>query len=270
MFERFTEDARNIVVLAQRESRELAQSYIGSEHLLQALILDRGIVGQALAELEITYEAVTAKIVEIIGRGNVTPEGHTPFTSRARGLLQAANEHSHRSGHGYIGPEHLIFALLEDENSVASQVLKSLGAKPSALRRLVGAHFARSYTGGATFQGFTAVAEDGRYDAHPLRDTAEEAAADASGDQEVQEIRFGLDRGEYFVCLDGGPVEGIGRYLDYNRARSAAAAAGARVCIVSPQVKAVTAETASGIEVTLAETIVWEPVAFETRVAVLP
>lgn len=270
MFERFTEDARNIVVIAQRESRELSHNYIGSEHLLLGLILDTGIVGQALAELEITYEAASGKIVEIIGRGNVTPEGHSPFTPRARAILQAANEVSHRSGHGYIGPEHLVFGLLEEENSVACQVLLSFGAKPSTLRRLVGAHFARSYTGGAIFQGFTAITDGGPFDANPLRATAEEAAADATGDQEVHEIRFGLERGEYFVCLDGEPIEGIGRYLDYNRARTAAAAAGARVFIVAPQVKAVTAETASGIEVTLAETIVWEPVPFETRVTVLP
>jgi hypothetical protein len=226
-------------------------------------------VGKAFAELEITYEAATAKIVEIIGRGNVAPSGHSPFTPRARAILQTANEVSHRSGHGYIGPEHLVFGLLEAEESVACQVLLALGAKPSALRRLVGAHFARSYTGGAIFQGFTAFAKAGRYDANPLRETAEEAAADATGDQEVHEIRFGLERGEYFVCLDGEPIEGIGRYLDYNRARTAAAAAGARVCIVAPQVKAVTAETAAGIEVTLAETIVWEPVPFESRIAVL-
>lgn len=271
MFERFTEDARNIVVLAQRESRALNHSYIGSEHLLLGLILDTGIVGQALAELEITYEAVTAKIVEIIGRGNVAPSGHSPFTPRARATLQTASEVSHRSGHGYIGPEHLVFALLEDENSVACQSLTALGAKPSAIRRLVGAHFARTYTGGAVFHGFTAVTDGGPYDTHPLRDTAEEASADATDDQVVQEIRFGLERGEYFIAVNGGglPVTAAGRHLDYNRARNAAAAAGARVCIVAPQVKAVTAETASGIEVTLAETVVWEPIPFETRVAIL-
>ncbi|HEX9089555.1 MAG TPA: Clp protease N-terminal domain-containing protein [Arthrobacter sp.] len=269
MFERFTEDARNIVVLAQREARTLNHNYIGSEALLLGLVLDLGIVGQALAELEITYEAVTGKIIELVGRWNVAPEGHSPFTPRARTILQQANEISLRSGHGYIGPEHLIFALLEAENSVACRVLTALGAKPGVIRRLVGAHFARSYTGGGIFQGFTAVARDGRYDTHPLRETAEEAAADAAPGVDVCEIRFGLERNEYFVCLEGGPVEGIGRYLDYNRARSAAAAAGARVYIVSPQVKAVTAETASGIEVTLAETIVWEPVPLESRITVL-
>lgn len=269
MFERFTEDARNIIVLAQRESRELAHSYIGSEHLLLALILDRGIVGRAFADLEVTYKATGEKIVEIIGRGNVAPSGHSPFTPRARTILELANEISERSGHGYIGPEHLVLALLDAEKSVACQALAGLGAKPSTLRRLVAAHFARSYTGGAIFQGFTAVGQDGRYDAHPLRTTAEEAAADATRDQEVREIRFGLARGEYFICVGGEHVEGIGRYVDFNRAQSMAAAAGARIHIVVPKVKAVTAETAAGVEVTLAETIVWEPVPFETRVEVL-
>jgi ATP-dependent Clp protease ATP-binding subunit ClpC len=272
MFERFTEDARNIIVLAQREARALNHNYIGSEALLIALVLDRGIVGQAFAELEITYEMVTDKTVEIVGRGNTAPEGHSPFTPRARAILQAANEISHGSGHGYIGPEHIVFAVLESEHSVACRVLAALGAKPSALRRLVSAHFARSYTGGAIFQGFTAFGEDGRYDANPLRDTAEEAAADATAGQEVREIRFGLERGEYFIAVNGGglPVDAAGRHLDYNRARNAAAAAGARVHIVAPLVKAVTAETASGIEVTLAETIVWEPVPMDSRITVLP
>lgn len=271
MFERFTEDARNIIVLSQRESRALAHNYIGSEHLLLALILDRGITGKAFAELEITYEAATEKIVEIIGRGNVAPSGHSPFTPRARAILELANEISESSGHGYIGPEHLVLALLDAEKSVGCQALAGLGAKPSAVRRLIASHFARSYTGGAVFQGFTAVGQDGRYDANPLRATAEEAAADATGGLEVREIRFGLERGEYFVAVNGGemPVTAGGRHLDFNRARTAADAAGARVHIVVPKVKAVTAETAAGIEVTLAETIVREPVPFETRVEVL-
>lgn len=271
MFERFTQDARNIIVLAQRESRALSHNYIGSEHLLQGLILDRGIAGQALAELDITYEEATATIVEIIGRGNTAPAGHSPFTPRAAAILRAASEISHGARHGYIGPEHLLFAVLDAEKSVACQALAALGAKPSVVRRLVAAHFARSYTGGPIFQGFTAIGEDGRHDVHPLRETAEEAAADAGPGQEVCEIRFGLERGEYFIAVNGGglPVEAAGRHLDYNRARNAADAAGARVHIVAPVVKAVTAETASGIEVTLAETIVWEPVPFENRIELL-
>lgn len=271
MFERFTEDARNIIVLAQRESRELAHTYIGSEHLLLALILDRGIAGKAFTELEITYEAASKKIVEIIGRGNVAPTGYSPFTPRARAILELANEISESSGHGYIGPEHLVIALLDAEKSVGCQALAGLGAKPSVLRRLIAAHFARSYTGGAVFHGFTAVGQDGRYDTNPLRATAAEAAADAAGGQEVREIRFGLEHSEYFIAVNGGgmTVTAAGRHLDFNRARNAADAAGAGVYIVVPQVKAVTAETAAGIEVTLAETIVWEPVPLETRVEVL-
>ncbi|MET4143832.1 Clp protease N-terminal domain-containing protein [Arthrobacter sp. UYCo732] len=271
MFEKFTQDARNIVVLAQRESRELSHSYIGSEHLLLALVLDLGVVGRAFADLNITYAAVNNKIIEIIGRGNVTPAGHSPFTPRASSILRLANEISEQSGHGHIGPEHLVFALLEAKDSVGAQALVALGAKPSAVRRLVSASFARSYTGGQIFQGFTAAAVGGPYDTNPLRDTAEEAAADATVGQEVREIRFGLERSEYFIAVNGGglPVEEVGRHLDYNRARTAAENAGAHVHFVVPQVKAVTAQTAAGIEVALAETIVWEPVRFDTRVEVL-
>ncbi|GAA4032951.1 hypothetical protein GCM10023063_15390 [Arthrobacter methylotrophus] len=273
MFERFTEAARNIVVLAQRESRALNHNYIGSEHLLQALILDRGVVGKALAELGVTYEAATDRIVEIIGRGQVTPSGHSPFTPRAKEVLQSALRVSLEAGHDYIGPEHLVLALIAEEKSVGSRALAALGVEPSDVRRRVGAHFARTYTGGTIFHGFTAVSKDGQYDANPLRETAEEAVADATTafHQEVHEIRFGLERGEYFIAVNGGrlPVTEAGRHLDYNRARNAAAAAGANVCIVAPLVKAVTAETAEGIEVTLAETIVWEPVSLESRITVL-
>lgn len=252
MFERFTQDARNVVVLAQREARALSHDYIGSEHVLLALILDTGITGDAFRDLELGYDKVRGQIIEVIGRGNTAPSGHIPFTPRARAIMEAANDVSRRSGHGYIGPEHLTFGLLEAENCVASVVLGKLGVKASALRRLIGAHFARSYTGGATFHGFTAAHRGSQLDVNPLRGTAEEAAADVTGDQEVLEIRFGLERSEYFVCQGGDPVEGIGRYLDYNLARGTAAAAGARVCIVVPRVKAVTALTAASIEVTLA------------------
>jgi hypothetical protein len=118
---------------------------------------------------------------------------------------------------------------------------------------MVSTRFARAYTAGTVFHGFIAAAKGGPYDANPLRDDAESAAADAIGDQEVREVQFGRERGEYFVSLGGSPIEGIGRYLDFNRAQSVAAAAGARLHIVVPLVKAVTAET-----------VIWEPVPFET------
>jgi len=139
----------------------------------------------------------------------------------------------------------------------------------SAVRRQVGQLFARTYTGGSVFHGFTAALKEGPYDANPLRDTAEEAAADATSDQEVRDIRFSWSAAntssastahQWKVSADTWTTTGHGPRRP---------PPGARVYIVVPQVKAVTAQTAEGIEVTLTGTIVWEPVSFETRIAVL-
>lgn len=268
MFERFTQNARNIIVIAQREARELSHGYVGSEHLLLALTLDGGTAGDTLRGQDITHEAVRDKILEIIGRGNTAPTGHSPFTPRCREMLRQADEISRHAGHGYVGPEHMALAILKNEDSVASQALKKLGITLPALARTITASFASSYTAGLVFHGFTAADQGGRCDANPLRLSAEAAAEDATDGQVVHEIRIALHQAEYFACLGAEPDD-TGRYLDYHQARAAAARSGARIFIGVPKITPVTARTAAGTDVVITETIEWELVPLPERLEVL-
>lgn len=137
MFERFTADARRVVVLAQEEARMLNHSCIGTEHLLLALTLDRGIAGKALADTEVTHEEAVAHVVEIIGRGQSMHTGHIPFTPQAKEVLNEAFRAALKLGCGYVGTEHLLFGLLPAPKSVAAQTLMHHGVAPlTVLRRL--------------------------------------------------------------------------------------------------------------------------------------
>lgn len=268
MFERFTQDARNIIVIAQREARDLSHGYVGSEHLLLALALDLGPAGTTLRGQEITHEAVRDEIVKIIGRGNTTPTGFSPFTPRARDLLRQADEVSRHLGHGYVGAEHLALAVLGSHDSVACQALKKLDVSLPELGRAVAGGFEGAYTAGLLFHGFTAAEKGGRCDLKPLRTTAEAAHEDATGDEVVHEIRIALRAAEYFVCLDAEPAD-TRRYLDYRHARSAANLSGGRIHVAVPKVKEITALTAVGSEVVIAETIEWEHIPLHDRLEVL-
>jgi ATP-dependent Clp protease ATP-binding subunit ClpC len=138
MFERFTAHSRRAVVLAQEEARMLNHSYIGTEHLLLALIRDEGIAGTALAGTGVTRDEATTHIVEIIGRGHSMPSGHIPFTPRAKSVLEEALRTALRMGHGYIGTEHLILGLLAGSpKSVAAQALMCHGVAPATVARRV-------------------------------------------------------------------------------------------------------------------------------------
>lgn len=137
MFERFTADARRVVVLAQEEARMLNHNYIGSEHLLLALTLDRGIAGKALAGTEVTHEEAVTHVVEIVGSGHTMPTGHLVFTPPAKSALEESLRAALKLGHGYIGTEHLLFGLLSAPKSVAAQALMRHGVAPlTVLRRL--------------------------------------------------------------------------------------------------------------------------------------
>lgn len=127
MFERFTADARRVVVLAQEEARMLNHSYIGTEHLLLALIGDRGIAGNALADTGVTRDEAIERIVEIIGRGLVPRAGHLVFTPRAKVVLEAALRTALKIGHSYIGAEHLLLGLTSNPTSVSGQALIRCG-----------------------------------------------------------------------------------------------------------------------------------------------
>jgi ATP-dependent Clp protease ATP-binding subunit ClpA len=138
VFERFTDRARRVVVLAQEESRRLDHNFIGTEHILLGLIDEgEGVAAQALAALDIRLEAVRAKVEEIVGRGDSTPSGHIPFTPRAKKVLELSLREALQLGHSYIGTEHLLLGLIREGEGVAATVLVGLGADLESVRQKV-------------------------------------------------------------------------------------------------------------------------------------
>jgi Clp amino terminal domain, pathogenicity island component len=135
MFERFTDRARRVVVLAQEEARLLNHNYLGTEHLLLGLIQEReGVAAKALESLGISLGAVRAQVEEIIGQGQSAPTGHIPFTPRAKKVLELAVREAKQLGHNYIGTEHILLGLVREGKGVAAQVLVKLGADLSRVR----------------------------------------------------------------------------------------------------------------------------------------
>jgi ATP-dependent Clp protease ATP-binding subunit ClpA len=135
MFERFTDRARRVVVLAQEEARLLNHNYVGTEHLLLGLIHEgQGVAAKALESLGISLEAVRAQVEEIIGRGQQAPTGHIPFTPRAKKVLELSLREAKQLGHNYIGTEHILLGLIHEGEGVAAQVLVKLGADLSRAR----------------------------------------------------------------------------------------------------------------------------------------
>jgi len=138
MFERFTDRARRVVVLAQEEARLLNHSYIGTEHILLGLIHEgEGVAAKALESLSISLEAVRNQVEEIIGQGGSSPSGHIPFTPRAKKVLELSLREALQLGHNYIGTEHILLGLIREGEGVAAQVLVKLGADLSRVRQQV-------------------------------------------------------------------------------------------------------------------------------------
>ena len=138
MFERFTDRARRVVVLAQDEARSLNHNYIGTEHLLLGLITEgEGVAAKALESLDINKDAVRAAVIDIIGEGEKPVEGHIPFTPRAKRVFELSLREALQLGHNYIGTEHLLLGLLKEGEGVASQVLIKLGADLGKVRQTV-------------------------------------------------------------------------------------------------------------------------------------
>ncbi len=138
MFERFTDRARRVVVLAQSEARMLNHNYIGTEHLLLGLIHEgEGVAARALEQLDISLAAVQQRVEEVIGRGDQPPTGHIPFTPRAKKVLELSLREALRIGHNYIGTEHLLLGLIREGEGVAAQVLRQLGADLERVRQEV-------------------------------------------------------------------------------------------------------------------------------------
>src|SRR6201747_695657 len=138
MFERFTDRARRVVVLAQEEARMLSHNYIGTEHILLGLIHEGdGIAAKALESLGVSLEAVRAQVEEIIGQGQQAPSGHIPFTPRAKKVLELSLREALQLGHNYIGTEHILLGLTREGEGVAAQVLVKLGADLNRVRQQV-------------------------------------------------------------------------------------------------------------------------------------
>jgi ATP-dependent Clp protease ATP-binding subunit ClpC len=138
MFERFTDRARRVVVLAQEEARLLNHNYIGTEHILLGLISEgEGVAAKALESLGVSLDSVRSQVEEIIGTGSSSPQGHIPFTPRAKKVLELSLREALQLGHNYIGTEHILLGLIREGEGVAAQVLQKLGADLGRVRQQV-------------------------------------------------------------------------------------------------------------------------------------
>ncbi|GGS57029.1 hypothetical protein GCM10010156_14650 [Planobispora rosea] len=138
MFERFTNRARRVVVLAQEEARRLKHNYIGTEHLLLGLIgEEEGTAALALQAFEVSLEQVRRDVEEIIGQGSSPPGDHIPFTPRAKKVLELSLREALHLHHTYIGTEHILLGLVREEEGVAAQVLTRQGVGLEAVRAQV-------------------------------------------------------------------------------------------------------------------------------------
>ena len=138
MFERFTERARQVVVLAQGEARELKHNYIGTEHLLLGLLREEeGIAARVLAQLQVDLEGVRAQVARIVGQGDEVTSGQIPFTPRAKKVLELALREGLSLGHNYIGTEHLLLGLVREGEGVAVRILLDQGIDAEKVRDAV-------------------------------------------------------------------------------------------------------------------------------------
>jgi ATP-dependent Clp protease ATP-binding subunit ClpC len=136
VFERFTDRARRVVVVAQEEARLLGHNYIGTEHILLGIVHEaEGIGARALTAMGVELASVRGLVEEIVGRGGTEPAGHIPFTPRAKKALELSLRESMQLGHNYIGTEHILLGLLREGEGVAAQVLVRLGADLSRVRQ---------------------------------------------------------------------------------------------------------------------------------------
>src|SRR5215207_8087215 len=159
VFERFTDRARRVVVLAQEEARMLRHNYIGTEHILLGLVRERdGVAARALDSLNIRLEAVRQQVEEIIGQGQAAPTGHIPFTPRAKKVLELSLREALQLGHNYIGTEHILLGLIREGEGVAAQVLQQLGADLNRVRQTV-VQLLSGYRAGAEVTGVEGAAE---------------------------------------------------------------------------------------------------------------
>jgi ATP-dependent Clp protease ATP-binding subunit ClpC len=138
VFERFTEHARQVVALAQDEARALKHGYIGTEHLLLALLRDQeSLAGEALASLGVRLEEVRGQVGRIVGSGDEAVTRHVPFTPRSKKVLDLSAREANQLGHNFVGPEHILLGLARENEGVAARILLDLGAGADDVRLAV-------------------------------------------------------------------------------------------------------------------------------------
>jgi hypothetical protein len=138
VFERFTERARQVVVLAQDEARLLKHNYIGTEHILLGLLREEeGLAARVLESLDITLEEVRGQVARVVGQGDEVPAGQVPFTPRAKKVLELSLREARRLQHNYIGTEHILLGLVRENEGVATRILLDLGADAEDVRGAV-------------------------------------------------------------------------------------------------------------------------------------
>lgn len=134
MFERFTERARKVIVLAQEEATRLRHSYLGTEHLLVGLLQEESVAAQSLSGLGVTVDAVREQVEGIVGYGEEANFAPAPFTRHSKRMLEFSVAESLQIGHGYVGAEHLLLGLLRESGGTAARVLSNLNVDPDGIR----------------------------------------------------------------------------------------------------------------------------------------
>jgi ATP-dependent Clp protease ATP-binding subunit ClpA len=213
MFERFTDEARRVLVLAQEEARLLKHNFIGSEHLLLGLIRQGdGVAAQALGSLGIRLEVVREEVQETIGPAGRSTSGSPPFTPRAKRVLEMSLREALQLGHNYIGTEHILLGLVREGESVAAEVLVSLGADLSHVRQRVielasGADVPAPETEGEAVPALVARPRCSRCRASLSKSARYTTIEAASGDEVVE--GQGLLSMTVFYCGGCGTVIGV-------------------------------------------------------------
>ena len=221
MFERFTDRARRVVVLAQEEARMLNHNYIGTEHILLGLIHEgEGVAAKALESLGISLEAVRQQVEEIIGQGQQAPSGHIPFTPRSKKVLDLSLRESLQLGHNYIGTEHILLGLIREGEGVAAQVLVRLGADLMRVRqqviRLLHSTASEPVGAGRPVRGLLSRV-DSRLDAVEQRLTAIEARVGTGPDTADLDAQLEMVRGEKQSAIDAQEYEQAASLRDRER-----------------------------------------------------
>jgi hypothetical protein len=231
MFERFTDRARRVVVLAQEEARMLNHNYIGTEHFLLGLIHEgEGVAAKALESLGISLDAVRQQVEEIIGQGQQAPSGHIPFTPRAKKVLELTQREAQQLGHNYIGTEHILLGLIREGSGVAAQVLVKLGADLNRVRQQV-IQLLHGYPAGGPVSARSAASElslpamQARLGAFEQRLAAIEQRVGTGPDTSDLDEQVGRVRGERHAAIDAQEYEQAAALRDREKELLAAKAA---------------------------------------------